>query len=179
MKHGTRHRWMFVGLCGAIALAGCANGSLDGPVKSNIVRVNKYFSSSCWLSRSGDGTDRVDGVSFTVYLEDAQRPKGVFGTGVILVEMYRLDSDEQGREKPVLVKRWELPAERAYPYRAKIETGMGWGYGLRLFWDEDADVTGKQVAFLVKYIREDGSVIASSRQVLKVPPTGRTRPMRA
>jgi hypothetical protein len=179
MATRVRHGPLLVAMLLAAATTGCADPYPEGPVKSNIVRVNKFFNSSCWLTRGGDGTDRIDGVSFAVYLEDAERPKGVFGTGVIVVEMYRLDHDEQGQEKPVLVKRWELPREQAYPYRAKKEVGMGWGYGFRLFWDQDVDVAGKQVVMLVKYIREDGRVVASSRQPLKVPPTGRSSPARS
>ncbi|MBN2560753.1 MAG: hypothetical protein JXQ75_07480 [Phycisphaerae bacterium] len=172
---------LVLGVLAVLCEAGCTDlatwggrgaGPNDAPVKSNIIRVNKFFSLNPWLSFSGDPSGKIDGVRFTVYLEDAERPRGVFGTGIIVVEMYRLDRDALGREKPVLIHTWELPPEKAYPWRAKEETAMGWGYGPRLSWGEDLDVAGQQVAFLVKYIREDGRVISSSRQVLKVPDQG-------
>lgn len=145
----------------------------SGPVESNIVRVNKFFSQTPWLSFAGDGSNRVNGVRITVYLEGANEPKGVFGTGTLVVGMYRLDVDPAtGRERSTLAYEWELPPERAYVWRAKEETALGWGYGLRLQWPDDLDVGGRQVAFVVKYLREDGRIISSSRQVLKVPFVG-------
>lgn len=159
-------------------LAGCAEPTPDwrdpkaGPVKSNIVRVNKFFSVNPWLSFGEEAAGRVNGIAFTVYLEDAEEPKGVFGNGVIVVEMYRLDRDARGRENPVHLQTWELPPDKAYPWRAKNMTSFGWGYGLRLPWDKNLNVDGQVVAFIIKYIRDDGRVVTSSRKVLKVPPPG-------
>jgi hypothetical protein len=144
----------------------------DGPLESNIVRVNKFFSSEPWLSFESDGTNKPDGVKFSVYLEGPIKPQGVFGTGRIAVTMYRIDFNPVGEEVATQVYEWDLPADRAYDYRSKEMTALGWGYGLRLQWDRQLDLSGKQVAFLVKYIREDGKVITSSRQVLKLPKIG-------
>ncbi len=148
--------------------------SAEGPLEPNIVRVNKFFSSEPWLSFESDGTSRPDGVKFSVYLEGPRKPAGVFGTGRMVVTMYRIDINPIGEEMATQVYEWDLPADRAYVYRAKEQTALGWGYGLRLQWDRGLDLSGKQVAFLVKYIREDGKVITSSRQVLKLPKTGGT-----
>ncbi len=144
----------------------------DGPLESNIVRVNKFFSSEPWLSFESDGTNKPDGVKFSVYLEGPIKPQGVFGTGRMVVTMYRIDFNPVGEEVTTQVYEWDLPADRAYDYRSKELTALGWGYGLRLQWDRQLDLSGKQVAFLVKYIREDGKVITSSRQVLKLPKIG-------
>jgi len=144
-------------------------GADAGPVESNIVRVNKFFKESPWLCFNNDGGKRVDGVGFSVYLEGPNKPKGVFGTGTLVVNMYRLEFGPDGREVPVEVYKWEMPADQAYVWRAKQRTALGWGYGLRLHWDDKIDVVGKQVAFVVKYVREDGREISSSRQVFKVP----------
>lgn len=141
-------------------------------VSSNIVRVNKFFSVDPWLSFSADGSGKIEGVRFSVYLEDAKVPKGVFGTGTLLVEMYRIDRDPNGREKTAKIFEWELPPDKAYPWRAKRETMMGWGYGLRLQWDPALDIEGQLVAFVVRYVHEDGRVCSSSRQVLKIPLAG-------
>lgn len=137
--------------------------------ETNIIRVNKIVSSSPWLSFDPDGTRKVDGIRITVYLESADRPKGVFGDGIITVQMYRLERDKSGQETAALAQEWVLPPEKAYQWRATEESMLGKGYSLRLRWDKDANVNGKQVAVLVKYQRPDGRQIASTRQVLKVP----------
>lgn len=151
--------------------------SHDPGTESNIIRVNKFFSADPWLCFKNDGTGRIDGVRLTVYLEGAREPKGVFGNGTIIVEMYALEHDARKRETATLVHKWELPPEQAYPWRAKNPTGMGWGYGLRLQWPGSIDVSGRQVAFVVKYLREDGSLISSSRQVVRVPAAGNSVPL--
>ena len=176
-------------VCPAVAIAaltGCTQQDIErweaaqrpllgqsvAPVESNIVRVNKFFSQAPWLSFKNDGSKKVDGVSFSLYLEGPSAPKGVFGTGTIVVSMYRLDTDPLGKEVATQVKEWVMTADEAYPWRAKKQTALGWGYGLRLNWGDDVNVAGKQVAIVAKYIREDGRTISSSRQVLKVPPSG-------
>jgi hypothetical protein len=151
--------------------------SVDPGMESNIIRVIKFFSADPWLCFKNDGTGRVDGVRLTVYLEGTREPKGVFGTGTIIVEMYRLDMDARKRETATLAHKWELSSDDAYPWRAKNRTGMGWGYGLRLQWPADLDVSGRQVAFVVKYRREDGALISSSRQVIRVPTAAKSVPL--
>lgn len=143
-----------------------------GPVRSDIVSVNKFFHINPWLSFNEDGSRRVNGVKFAMYLQSPSSKKGVFGTGTIVVQMYRLDEDEKGSELPVLVQEWQYSAEKAYPFRAKEESYLGWGYGFRLKWDEGLEVEGKRVAFLVKYVRDDGRVVISSRQEATVPVHG-------
>jgi len=141
----------------------------SAPVESNIVRVNKFFSSDPWLNFGADGTNKIDGVRFAVYLESANKSTGVFGTGRIAVTMYELTRDAFGKEAATQIYEWDMPSEQAYPWRAKQMTALGWGYGFRLHWDPKLDVAGRQVAFVVKYFREDGRVITSSRQAVKVP----------
>ncbi|MEE8385984.1 MAG: hypothetical protein V3S01_08705, partial [Dehalococcoidia bacterium] len=130
---------------------GAAERSDRAPVKSNIVQVVKYFHANPWLSFSVDGSGLVDGVRFALYLVcpttegNVVKYKGAFGDGAIVVEMYRLEHDPRTRENAVLVHKWELPPEKARVWRAKKETMLGWGYGLRLQWEEGLDVEGKQV----------------------------------
>ena len=71
-----------------------------------------------------------------------------------------------------MMQEWELPPDKAYPWRAVQAAMLGSGYGLRLQWDKSVIVTGNQVAFLVKYRRSDGKTITSTRQVLRVPGHG-------
>lgn len=146
-----------------------ASSADDAPTEQNIVRVNKFFHANPWLTFNNDGSDRVDGIRFSVYLEGPHRSGGVFGSGTMVVSMYRLDVDQTGRERPTKVHEWELPSEQAYPWRAKKKSLLGWGYGLRLQWDDKLRLEGRQVAMVIKYVREDGQVISSTRQVLKVP----------
>lgn len=151
--------------------AGRSAGQPDflADTESNIIRVNKIVNSAPWLSFDPDGTRKVDGFRITVYLESGERPKGVFGDGVITVQMFRLERDKAGRETAQLAQEWVLPPEKAYQWRATEPSMLGMGYSLRLNWDESAKVNGKQVAILVKYQRTDGRMIVSTRQVLKVP----------
>jgi len=141
----------------------------EGPEESNIIRVNKFFSAEPWLTFSGDGTKQIDGLRFAVYLEGPRQRKGVFGTGTLVVTMFRLDRDPTGREIATQVYEWELPRDKAYQWRSKKATALGWGYGLRLQWGPEVEVAGRQIAIVVKYIREDGRIVYSSRKVLKVP----------
>jgi hypothetical protein len=142
----------------------------EPPMEQNIVRVNKFFHAHPWLVFDNDGTDQIDGIRFAVYLEGPGRSSGVFGSGTMVATMYRLDVDTKtGREIPTKVQDWEMPPDKLYPWRCKKQTLLGWGYGLRLHWNNKLDLEGRQIAMVVKYIREDGKVITSSRQVLKVP----------
>lgn len=170
-----------VGLSAGCTWAGA--GSQTGPVwtrgiESDIVAVHKFFDDTPWLLFSSDGTGRVDGVKITVYLEGAGKGKGVFGSGTIIVTMYRIARDAQGAEIVKPIHTWEMDAERAYVWRAKHETALGWGYGLRMQWPSDLDVAGQEVAFDVKYERESGQVIASRPQRFLVPSIGSPDPFR-
>lgn len=156
--------------------AASSKSTPDPAPQSNVVRVTKFFSQNPWLSFTSDGSAKVDGVGFAVYLEGTEGPRGVFGTGTIVVTMYRLDFDPLGREMATPVHEWVLPPDKAYPWRAKRPSALGWGYGLRLQWPDSVKVGGKQVAFIVKYVREDGREISSSRQVIKVPISGSLAP---
>ena len=141
----------------------------EPPMEQNIVRVNKFFHAHPWLVFDNDGSNQIDGVRFSVYLEGPQRSQGVFGSGTMFITMYQLDADKTGREVPTKLQEWELTSEKAYPWRAKKQTLLGWGYGVRLHWDNKLKLEGKQIALVIKYVREDGQAISSSRQVLKVP----------
>ncbi len=156
---------------------GAAPRTGDPGMESNIVRVNKFFGANPWLSFKSDGSSAVDGVRCTVYLEGAAQPKGVFGNGTILVDMYELVEGLESKEQPRQIHQWRMGPDEAYAWRAKKETYMGWAYSLRLNWPDHLDVAGRQVAFVVRYIRDDGRIINSSRQVLRVPAlTGSRQP---
>lgn len=143
--------------------------------ESNIIRVNKIFDSFPWLSFASDGSGRVDGFKCAVYLEGARSTKGVFGTGTLVVSMYRLDADALGREVPTEVQCWTFTRDEAMQFRAREMKMLGWGYGLRLRWDDQVKVSGKKIAVVIKYVRDDGRVVSSSRKVLRVPIVGDSR----
>lgn len=144
--------------------------------QSNVVRVTKFFEEFPWLSFSGGESGRIDGFKCALYLSTPDsKGKGVFGTGTVVVEMYRLDDVPGGGEQAKLVQTWELTPEKLYAYQSKRPTLLGWGYGLRLKWDDHVDVRGRKVAILIKYIREDGRVVHASRQVRRVPMSGDNR----
>ncbi|QDV91635.1 hypothetical protein RAS2_27390 [Phycisphaerae bacterium RAS2] len=144
----------------------------EPPVETNIVRVTKFFSAEPWLTFSNDGTSRVNGFKCSVFLEGPGKPRGVFGSGTIIVCLYRVDRDGAGREVAVPLQEWEMPPDKAYPWRCKDRTLLGWGYGLRMQWRDDLDLEGRQIAVVVKYARDDGKVLSSTRQMLKVPRNG-------
>ncbi len=150
------------------------NLTISGPAPvSNIVRVNKIFHTFPWLSFNPDGSGSIDGFKCTLYLESPDsHKKGVFGSGTIVVDMYRLGRNPLGKEDATLVQEWVLPPEEAYVWQAKEPSLFGWGYGLRLRWNDDVDVAGRKVAFVIKYVREDGRVVPSARKVFKVPLSG-------
>ena len=166
-----------------VVTAGCDMQSLQGRkttqytegTESNIIQVSKFISDTPWLSFESDGSNKVGGIRVTVYLEGAGKPKGVFGSGTIVVGLYRVDRDAAGQELNTLMQEWELPPEKAFPWRAKKETFLGWGYSLRLQWDKKLDLAGKLIAVQVKYVRNDGSVVNSRSQMLRVP-GGETAP---
>ncbi|MCZ6699423.1 MAG: hypothetical protein O7D94_10875 [Planctomycetota bacterium] len=183
-------RRCYLMLATAVLSGGCMNpGGTGGPaapvwtegVKSNIIGVAKFFPNNPWLLFDSDGTGRVDGVKINVYLESIiiedgkRKSKGVFGSGTIIVSMYRIAYDRLGNESVTLIHKWELDPEAAYPWRCLQRTAMGWGYGLRLQWPGELDVAGREVSFAVKYVREDGRVIASRPHTFLVPMFGRTR----
>ncbi|MBK8267337.1 MAG: hypothetical protein IPK83_03155 [Planctomycetes bacterium] len=145
--------------------------------ESNIIRVNKIFDSFPWLSFSNDGSGRVNGFKCAVYLEGPKSTKGVFGSGTMVITMYRLDHDRLNREVPTEMKCWTFTREEALPYRARNMSMLGWGYGFRLPWGDDIRVSGRKIAIVIKYVRDDGRVVSSSRKVLRVPFTGDVQPM--
>ncbi len=137
--------------------------------QSNIVQVTKFFEEFPWLSFSGGEAGNIDGFKCALYLSTpTSKGKGVFGSGSLVVEMYRLDRTERA-EVPALVQTWELPPDQLYLFQSRRPTMMGWGYGLRLRWADDVDVRGKKIAILFKYVREDGRIVHAQRQVLTVP----------
>ncbi len=148
---------------------------------SDIVRVFLIYPTVPWLVFDEQGGGLVDGFTCSVYLisrvydpvTGKVHEKGVFGTGTIVVEMYRLDTDAAGRTVSDLVQTWELTPERAMAYRGRKPKLLGWwGYGLRLKWDNDVKVVGEDVAIVVKYVRDDGRVVPTRRKQLHVPTRG-------
>jgi hypothetical protein len=143
--------------------------------QSNIVQVTKFFGEFPWLSFSSGEAGTIDGFKCALYLSTpTSQGKGVFGSGTLVIEMYRLDNSPQG-ETATLVQTWELPPQDLYMFQSTKPTMLGWGYGLRLRWDEKVDVRGRKIALLIKFIREDGRIVHAQRQVLRVPLYGDTR----
>lgn len=147
---------------------------------SDITRVFLIYPTVPWLVFDDQGGGLVDGFTCSVYLispvydpvSGGTLEKGVFGTGTIVAEMYRLGTDAAGREASALVQTWELPPDEAMRFRGRSPKLLGWGYGLRLQWDKDVEVAGEDVAIVVKYVRDDGRVVPTRRKQLHVPTKG-------
>ena len=90
-----------------------------------------------------------------MFLIDGATGRGLFGEGTIVVDLYRIGVDEEGNEATTKVHEWTFDAERAVPFRSKQRTALGWGYQLRLHW-EDLDVAGQEIELRISFRRPDG-----------------------
>lgn len=141
--------------------------------RSDIVQVATFVPTNPWLVFDPlDG--RIDGFKCTVYLgallknqPDGKKDgiKGFFGDGTIIVQLFQDATKPGERTKMTLAHSWELSPDDAYPWRAREMSLLGWGYGLRLQWPKELDLSGKNIAILVSYRRTDGRLISSSKPI--------------
>jgi len=154
-------------LSAPLLLAGCSLAS--NHLRRDIERISPFYSTrAIWLNFEDPPTNVPEGLKFTVFLGSARETIGVFGDGTMIVEMFRVDHDDQGKAIRVSVKKWSYNTEQCYPFRSKRRTRYGWGYGLRLPWG-DADVLGEEIVLVVSFKRLDGISIHSQPKYLKVP----------
>ncbi len=152
----------------ALLLAGCSLAPTH--LRRDIVRISPFYSTrAIWLNFEDPPTNVPQGLKFTVFLGTANQKLGMFGDGTMLVEMFRVEKDDQGKPVRVPVKKWSYNTKQCYPFRSKRRTRYGWGYGLRLPWG-DVDVLGKEIVLVVSFKRLDGMIIHSQPKYLKVPP---------
>ncbi|MCB9855869.1 MAG: hypothetical protein H6818_09310 [Phycisphaerales bacterium] len=142
--------------------------------RSDIVQVINLTPTNPWLIFDPlDG--KIDGFKTTVYLSATVEGtkdgiKGFFGDGTIIVQMFSDVSEEGARSEMKLAHTWELSPAEAYPWRAKEMSLLGWGYGLRLQWPSELNLSGKKIAILVSYKRTDGRMISSSKPIVRRVP---------
>ncbi len=147
-------------------------------VSDNIVQIVKFWPREPWVRFRRDIAPAVDGIrTASVFLVDGATRKGMFGDGTIIVDMYQIEADEEGYEVAEKVYTWSFDAEEAMPFRSRKRTVQGWGYQLRLHW-EDLDLAGQEIELRISFRRLDGQVVNSSGQRFRVP-AARARRRRA
>ncbi len=164
MKRLCATMWLVL----AASLAGGCT-AMGPKVSPDIIRVSTFYNKqNPWLNFDRPPRPVPGGVKFTVYLSSPDTALGVFGDGVIHVDLFRVDSDADGDPVQTPLRRWSFDKDQAYPYRVRRKSRLGWAYGFRLPWGE-VDVLGKEVMFLVSFERRDGRVIYGQPVRLKVP----------
>ncbi len=141
------------------------NAKLSG----NIGLVHPSFNIFPWL-QFDPADPRPQGFAVqSLYLIDNKTERGVFADGTIVVRMYRVDREPDGRETRPLVHTWRLNPAQAMPFRSHRRTVFGVGYMLLLQWPKNLDVLNREIMVIVEFERPDGKVISSHPKFLKVP----------
>ncbi len=152
-----------------LALNGCATPSFGPNVTRRIIGVTSYWTTKPWLSFDTPPTNIPGGFKFVLYLTGANSRLGVFGDGLVHVDMYRIDrSATGGKSDRQHVRRWSFTTEEAYAYRARRAYRLGHGYGFRLDWGAAA-VLGEEIMVVPAFERKDGQTIFGQPKYLKVP----------
>ena len=95
--------------------------------------------------------------------------QGVFGDGVIKPRLYVMERQPDGTKAPVLVKEWSFGVEEVLPFRGKMRSKLGWGYGLPLDWG-DLNLGGREIRVVVAFEGSDAQIVTSAKKDLIVPP---------
>ncbi|HSW44087.1 MAG TPA: hypothetical protein VLM89_00780 [Phycisphaerae bacterium] len=140
------------------------------PLEKNVTGVAAFYAPySPWIWNKD--RSRIIGIAVNALYLMGPDSLGAFGDGVIRPRMYLLEAGDDARQKsPKLVKEWPFGTQQAMPWRAKKRTAMGWGYGFRLLWGEELDVSGKEIRMIVSFERTDGKVFHSGQKDFRVPP---------
>ena len=185
-----RRQIVLAGWCGVtLGLAlGCdmpphVRATRDAPLFDDVTNIMASMRAKPWLNFDPANPTRVNGLVVNVYLISGSARKGVFGSGIIRVILYEdLSGAGGGKVRPDAKKatgkklfEWELPPERAMPYRAVRRPDrsyvMGDGYQLRLSWG-DADLAEKRAAVLLEYQRADGQIVRRKPFWVQIPRSG-------
>ena len=143
------------------------------PLEPNVVSIATYYTPyNPWLWTPD--RSRVRGIIINAFYLGGPKNLGVFGDGVIRPTMYLLDTSQQSKQPPRLLKEWSFDPNQAMPFRAKKQTAMGWGYGrLPLVWGDELDLGGKEIRITVSFERRDGAIVHSGKKDFRVPPSQR------
>ncbi|HPF39939.1 MAG TPA: hypothetical protein P5081_12180 [Phycisphaerae bacterium] len=139
--------------------------------RADIVQVANFVPTNPWLIFDPlDG--KIDGFKCNIYLgaNHEGKFKGFFGDGTIVVQMFADVGKDEAKSDMKLAHTWELTPDDAYPWRARKQTMLGWGYGLRLQWPKELELGGRKIAILVSYRRTDGRMISSSKPTVRRVP---------
>lgn len=137
-------------------------------LEPNVLNVAAYYAPyNPWVWTND--RSRVRGIIISALYLGGPDVLGVFGDGIIQPRLYVLEPDENDVKQPKLTVEWAFDPAQALPFRAKKRTAMGWGYGMRLLWSEDLDLSGKDIRMTVSFERRDGRTVHSGKKDFKVP----------
>ncbi len=169
-------------------LVGCqanpphVNRTVNAPTFDDITSIKAFIRPKPWLNFDPSNPARINGLAINMYLISASRQKGVFGSGTIHVVLHEAlaegksgASDKSWRDQTgEKIHEWVLPPDKAMMYRVIQRPDktyvMGEGYQLRLSWG-DKDLSGKHVAVVLEYHREDGTIVRRKPTWFKIPET--------
>ena len=131
---------------------------------NDIMRIVTMWGSDPWIR---DGDRLAVGVKPRVYFIDSETERGSFVDGTIEAALYTVTPTPSGRSQKVFMHEWKLNREQAARYRSR-KFVTGYSYRLKLPWPQDIEVHGCQSEIVFAYLRRDGTLI-SSRKQLRVP----------
>lgn len=134
----------------------------------NVSSIHMIITQEPWISFDEEGDPNPEGFKIALFLASGSSFKGVYGDGTIEINMYRVITRRDKKKARVLIKKWEFDPAGALPYLLRRPTAYGWGYGFRLNWG-DAEVYGKDVMIVCRFIRADNQIITGQPRWLKVP----------
>lgn len=139
------------------------------PGTPNITGIVPIYGMYPWLWNRE--RTRVVGISVGGLFLKGPDGKGVFGDGVIHPRLYEMRRNaDTGRKEPRLIEEWTFDNEQALPWRSKEPKGpLGWGYGLRLVWNEGLDLGSREVRLVISFESSNGHVVTSSPKDMIIP----------
>lgn len=140
----------------------------------DITAVYCFYARDPWL-RDNDGI--VIGFKASVYFHSAATERGAFVPGKILVWLYTVERQPDGRYAREFVHGWEMDEKEAMRWRVRYERKLGNQYGFPLRWPPGIDLVNQQVEIVFGYERLDGRVIEGTPRRFRVPiPIGYRQP---
>ncbi len=156
-----------IGIAVMINGSGCQTLAPQG--RRDINRVSTFYNTQhLWLNFDSPPTHLPQGIKFSVFLTARDSELGVFGDGIMQIEMFRIDKSDSGEQTRTPVKKWSFDTQQAQTFRGRQRKRYGWGYGFRLNW-ENAEVRGHEIMIIVSFHRHDGTIIHGQPKYLKVP----------
>ncbi|HUW81392.1 MAG TPA: hypothetical protein VMZ31_01195 [Phycisphaerae bacterium] len=161
-----------------VVLTGCAAFPGDGaspgqiaraPTQSDIVEMVAIYDPFPWLFDPDDDTGKVVGIRIrSLFLISGKTKKGVFGDGTLRMTLYVVQHPPGLRPVREKLYEWQFEKVQAVNSRVAKKTWMGYGYMFDLPWSEEMDLTGREIALGIDYIRTDGKLVRERPKYFQV-----------